>query len=265
MAEDINCKLLCNARDRPMTWNAEQSAKVVERIRHEYFVHLLVDNLPVATRIVDADTLELQFEHGYRLGQDDGNVQYINNHLKLILSYHMHTADQYRVVGFEVETMSVNYNEIKFEGDTCTFPDNPHPQQVSQKADTQLFFTYSVEWKRSDVKWASRWDIYLGMQHVEIHWFSIINSLVVVFFLSGILTMIMVRTLRRDIARYNTDDNYEDTLEETGWKLIHGDVFRPPRHPRLFAALVGSGIQIFFMALITICKFGGVVWIVARD
>lgn len=66
--------------------------------------------------------------------------------------------------------------------------------------------------------------------------------------------MIMVRTLRRDIARYNTDDNYEDTLEETGWKLVHGDVFRPPKYPRLFAAVVGSGIQIFFMALITICK-----------
>lgn len=69
----------------------------------------------------------------------------------------------------------------------------------------------------------------------------------------GILTMIMVRTLRRDIARYNTEDNIEDTLEETGWKLIHGDVFRPPRHPRLFASVIGSGIQIFFMALITIC------------
>lgn len=93
------------------------------------------------------------------------------------------------------------------------------------------------------------------MNDVQIHWFSIINSLVVVFFLSGILTMIMIRTLRRDIAMYNTDDNYEDTLEETGWKLVHGDVFRPPKHPRLFAAVVGSGIQIFFMALITICRF----------
>lgn len=68
--------------------------------------------------------------------------------------------------------------------------------------------------------------------------------------------MIMVRTLRRDIAKYNTDDsvNIEDTLEETGWKLVHGDVFRPPRHPRLFAAVIGSGIQIFFMALITISE-----------
>lgn len=169
----------------------------------------------------------------------------------------------------------MNYNEVKFEGDTCNFPDNPRPQIVSETTNTQLFFTYSVEWKRSDVSWASRWDIYLGMHDVQIHWFSIINSLVVVFFLSGkfrmiltyidlhvlyavsvlgILTMIMVRTLRRDIARYNTEDNIEDTLEETGWKLIHGDVFRPPRHPRLFAAVIGSGIQIFFMALITICK-----------
>lgn len=66
------------------------------------------------------------------------------------------------------------------------------------------------------MSWASRWDTYLRMSDVQIHWFSIINSLVVVFFLSGILTMIMVRTLRQDIARYNTDDNYEDTLEETG-------------------------------------------------
>lgn len=151
--------------------------------------------------------------------------------------------------------MSVNLKEIKFEGDTCSFPDNPKPQLVENDALNELLFTYSVEWKESKVSWASRWDIYLGMNNVQIHWFSIINSLVVVFFLSGILTMIMVRTLRRDIARYNTDENFDtDTLEETGWKLVHGDVFRPPRHPRLFSALIGSGIQIFFMALITICK-----------
>lgn len=155
--------------------------------------------------------------------------------------------------------------------------------QVKSDISNQLYFTYSVEWKESAVSWASRWDIYLRMSDVQIHWFSIINSLVVVFFLSGmtstnysskfmekfnsgilliktmpffsgILTMIMVRTLRRDIARYNTDDNFEDALEETGWKLVHGDVFRPPKSPELFTALVGSGIQIFFMALITICK-----------
>lgn len=35
------------------------------------------------------------------------------------------------------------------------------------------------------MKWASRWDTYLTMSDVQIHWFSIVNSVVVVFFLSG--------------------------------------------------------------------------------
>lgn len=39
--------------------------------------------------------------------------------------------------------------------------------------------------QESDIKWASRWDTYLTMSDVQIHWFSIINSVVVVFFLSG--------------------------------------------------------------------------------
>lgn len=64
----------------------------------------------------------------------------------------------------------------------------------------------------------------------------------------------MVRTLRRDIAKYNADESYDETIEETGWKLVHGDVFRPPKNSRLFAAFIGSGIQIFWMSLITICK-----------
>lgn len=65
----------------------------------------------------------------------------------------------------------------------------------------------------------------------------------------------MVKVLRREIAKYNSlDDNSDDALEEKGWKLVHGDVFRPPRYTRLFSAIVGSGIQIFLMALITICK-----------
>ena len=46
-------------------------------------------------------------------------------------------------------------------------------------------FSYEVKWTLSDIKWASRWDIYLNMSDVQIHWFSIINSLVVVFFLAG--------------------------------------------------------------------------------
>ena len=46
----------------------------------------------------------------------------------------------------------------------------------------------------------------------------------------------------------------EDPIEETGWKLVHGDVFRPPRYPKLFASLIGSGTQIFCCTFIVIGK-----------
>lgn len=50
---------------------------------------------------------------------------------------------------------------------------------------TNVMFTYEVQWEASDIRWASRWDTYLTMGDVQIHWFSIINSVVVVFFLAG--------------------------------------------------------------------------------
>ena len=74
--------------------------------------------------------------------------------------------------------------------------------------------------------------------------------------ISGLLTLVMLRTVRRDIARYNIEAALDDpSFDETGWKLVHGDVFRPPRNPRLLSALVGTGIQIFLMVLITLCKY----------
>lgn len=51
----------------------------------------LVDNLPVATRSHHPDTKETTLEHGYRLGRVENDNVYINNHLKFILSYHMHS------------------------------------------------------------------------------------------------------------------------------------------------------------------------------
>lgn len=61
------------------------------------------------------------------------------------------------------------------------------------------------------VKWSSRWDYILeSMPHTNIQWFSILNSLVIVLFLSGMVAMIMLRTLHKDIARYNQADSGED-------------------------------------------------------
>lgn len=54
----------------------------------------------------------------------------MNAEFQIMVFPHLCFRDKYRVVGFEVETMSVDLSEIKFEGDTCNFPDAPRPQAV---------------------------------------------------------------------------------------------------------------------------------------
>ena len=42
------------------------------------------------------------------------------------------------------------------------------------------------------------------------------------------LTLIILKIIF-SVFRYNQIDSGEDAQEEFGWKLVHGDIFRPPR------------------------------------
>ena len=102
-------------------------------------------------------------------------------------------------------------------------------------------------WQYSNTRWATRWDKYLHIFDPRIHWFSLVNSAVIVIFLTGMVAMVLLRALHKDIARYNQMDLQEDVQEDSGWKLVHGDVFRPPKHSLLLSVLLGSGSQLFMM------------------
>jgi len=114
-------------------------------------------------------------------------------------------------------------------------------------------------------------------QHLEIHWFSIINSSVLVLLLLVILVTIFTRVLKHDFAKFSRDEELGDEAEETGntsneclatrhlhfqsshqrhddllpagWKYIHGDVFRLPKRINLLCAIIGSGFQILVLTL----------------
>ena len=68
----------------------------------------------------------------------------------------------------------------------------PKPKPKPNPNPNQVLWSYDVRWEYSDVKWASRWDVYLYATDEQIHWFSIVNSFMIVLFLSGMLAMIMV-------------------------------------------------------------------------
>merc|ERR1712127_653628 len=65
--------------------------------------------------------------------------------------------------------------------------------------------------------------------------------------LSLLLAVVLFKNLKNDINGYNAilfDEEIDEEIEETGWKLIHADVFRAPDYPLMYSMANGSGIQI---------------------
>jgi len=228
------------------------------------------------------------YERGFPLGftaaPKGEHHAYLFNHISFVISYHQEdgkelvdpvkNADEaraagarYRIVGFEVEPYTVKHTkkdssnaewagnlEKCTDGRTVSREDEPLAiDSVSGDEKLEVVFTYDVTWAESDISWAARWDQYLRSgADDDIHWFSIVNSLMIVLFLTGMIAMILMRNLYRDIARYNDETTSDEAAEETGWKLVHGDVFRPPAGffgPMFLSVFVGSGMQILAMSI----------------
>jgi len=253
----------------------EEAKQFSKAIDEEYRVHWIVDNLPAMTVLSGPsfDPTDVYYQRGYPLGfteEDElGEVQhFLNNHVRIIIKYNEDLGDEQgkkkfegsRIVGFIVEPYSVQHHfEGTYNEDTILSTCN----EVSHvTADTRRFlsvdhatsviFTYDIVWEKSEVEWSHRWDVYLrGHPQDRVHWFSITNSTLIVLLLAALVAMILVRTLNRDIAKYNDSTSLEDAKEEAGWKLVHADVFRPPRYrPMLFSVLVGSGMQVTAMSMV---------------
>ncbi|KAF6778499.1 hypothetical protein AHF37_01878 [Paragonimus kellicotti] len=148
--------------------------------------------------------------------------------------------------------------EIGYNGNQIVKITLINSELVALKVGTPVTFTYSVKWHASPVPFERRYDDYLDFQFFQhrIHWFSIFNSFMMVLFLVALVFMILLRTLRRDYARYNKEEGLSDLDrelgDEYGWKQVHGDVFRQPTNPCLLASLVGSGAHLAVVAFIAL-------------
>ena len=226
------------------------------------------------------------YQDGFPIGFKMNDKYFVFNHMHLIVQTHRlpsdpqdsEQVDKWRVVGFLVEPMSLQRYDghpacqlgefRRFLENSALAPDREvRPSdsqgiaQVSVSYQAMVGFepqeligvipySYSVVFEDSPVNWASRWQHYLRFRgdSDEVHWLAIINSFAMVLFLSWMVAHILGKTLKTDINSYN-ERVEQDLTEETGWKQVHGDVFRPPVHFSLLAITVGSGVQIMCMAV----------------
>ncbi|KAF3592076.1 hypothetical protein DY000_02025004 [Brassica cretica] len=153
----------------------------------------------------------------------------------------------YKHIQFEILYNNDRVIEINARMDPHSLVD------VTEDKEVDAEFMYTVKWKETETPFEKRMDKYAMSSslphHLEIHWFSIINSCVTVLLLTGFLATILMRVLKNDFMKYAQDEEAADDQEETGWKYIHGDVFRFPKHKSLFAASLGSGTQLFTLTI----------------
>mmetsp|Transcript_33876 Transcript_33876/g.46916 ORF Transcript_33876/g.46916 Transcript_33876/m.46916 type:complete len:644 (-) Transcript_33876:53-1984(-) len=264
---DEQCKVVCKIDGI----TPSQAKDFRSKIDDEYRVNMILDNLPVGMVKIREEngkpvkTYERGFPVGFKAAIEEGGEQkpFLHNHLRFTILYHKDIeTDLARVVGFEVEPFSVKHeyeapwDPVKPSLETC-HPGRMQyvthglaPQMVAEGE--EIIFTYDVIFKMSNIRWASRWDTYLLMMDDQIHWFSIVNSLMIVLFLSGMVAMIMLRTLHRDISKYNQLETADEAQEETGWKLVHGDAFRPPSQSGALTVYLGTGVQLLGMTVVTL-------------
>lgn len=266
MAQNESCKAICKEE----IFDARSAKFTNRRISQGYNINWLVDGLPAAQLNLDSNTQTEFYSPGFSLGYLDDNGQAsLNNHFDILIDYHrvgFSGKDKLRVVGVLVQPESRSDSRLLDDG-TAECGTRGNPVILSEEGETSVTWTYSVYWRESSTVWATRWDKYLHVYDPKIHWFSLINSAVFVVFLVGMVSMILVRALRKDIARYNRLDTFnledldgtsaavEDGIQEdSGWKLVHGDVFRSPKAPLLLSVLLGNGAQLFMMTGVTVSK-----------
>ncbi|KAF7131490.1 hypothetical protein RHSIM_Rhsim09G0125100 [Rhododendron simsii] len=196
----------------------EEVSQFRAAVAHDYYFQMYYDDLPIWAFIG-----KVEDKH-----YDGGIVE----------QYHLFTHLEFEIL----------YNT----GHVIEITLRTHPiyvVELTEDEEVDVEFTYTVRWKETDSLFEKRIDKYLSTlpYHRRVHWFAVMNSCLTVLIVLGCLLTFYVRVLKKDINKYASDEELFGNQEETGWKSIHGDVFRYPKHKSLFAAAIGSGTQLFVL------------------
>ncbi|PFH33393.1 endomembrane protein 70 subfamily protein [Besnoitia besnoiti] len=242
-------------------------------VDQNYFFEVYVDELPihepfgVRVRKKLADDGKAEKRRKTEFGEDEeeeGETRYyVRKNINFLLGYN------------EGQVVHAEYRADSLENDFLDITDLPAPNETID-AD----FTYTVHWKdRPDIKPHSRVSRQLsspfapisgeaseqrvdsaGQQKrlsVDVHWLGILNSFVFTLLIVLLLTVLLLRIVKADLHSMMfklADEELAATglEEETGWKLLHADVFRPPPHRMPLSAMVGCGAHLLMLVLATI-------------
>eukprot|EP00005_Dracoamoeba_jomungandri_P002214 CAMPEP_0174256802 /NCGR_PEP_ID=MMETSP0439-20130205/5994_1 /TAXON_ID=0 /ORGANISM="Stereomyxa ramosa, Strain Chinc5" /LENGTH=258 /DNA_ID=CAMNT_0015339575 /DNA_START=55 /DNA_END=828 /DNA_ORIENTATION=+ len=160
------------------TFHQQEKDQLRLAIEQYYYFELFCDDLPI---------------HGF-IGHKEGDNYYLFSHVQFNI---LHNDKQ--VISVNVSSAVHKLVELRNDGE-----------------DQTVEFTYSVKWTPTTIPYERRHYLSTSFfkSEMEIHWLSIVNSFVLVLLLSGFLAIIILRILKSDYTRYNSEDPDE---EDYGW------------------------------------------------
>jgi len=251
--KDVDSTPLCKK-----SLNEDDIDRLSTAIEEEWYGELFVDELPMWIYVGESEAEDML------VGHTELSKHFLYTHLHFVIGYNgdkIVTANVSASPSFrtDITTHDPSHASVPYLGESHGAPGGHGHGHGGGSAPIDVTFTYSVQWVPSDVEYEKRVEEYSRSSFMpatlEIHWLSIVNSLVLVMLLTAFLAIILMRVVKNDFTRYmrtDEDDEAGASEDETGWKLIHGDVFRPPTGASLsvFAAFVGAGVHLFVMTLL---------------
>jgi len=238
---------------KPMT--AAEATKFSDAVQHRWFYQMYLDDLPVWGMV--GEMLPPNEDTPVVEKKEKDDLQRLD-HLGDIKN-----ADELKPYVYTSRNLIISYNNDQIVKVDLT-SDPKSLEEVKEGA--EYTFTLFVSFVQTEEQFHSRFDRYLDHEFFKhpIHWFSVFNSFMMVLFLMGLVALILLRTLKKDYARYGLVHDLEDgegddvddegkplnnAAEDSGWKQVHGDVFRAPAVLPIFAALLGTGWQLVVLTL----------------
>lgn len=194
--------------------STEAVSQLKDYIKDSYNYQLTIDDMPVWGAFGEA------------------NSDYSEYYVYLYRVFHIGTHDN-QIVNVTLETLL------------------PTPL----KPDVTYVFKYSVIFEPSTVSYTNRYSTVFESRYAgsRTRLVSVINSVLIVFFLLCVILLILARTLRSDHTKLEQDLQLgfegQDIIDESGWRCLYADVFRVPQHTGLFCGILGCGSQLLVLAM----------------
>ncbi|KAG2260125.1 hypothetical protein Bca52824_079419 [Brassica carinata] len=214
--EDKTDSVLCHKR-----LTSSEVARFRDTIAQDFYFQMYYDDLPLWGFVG-------KVERDYSVhGGEENAKYYLFSHLSFNVLYN---ADE--VIG--IQSLSVPSYLI----------------DISENAEVDVQFTYSISWNLSSERSETRMDKYSQASFhpisKKIQYFSFLNFDKRCCF--GCWTSFSaLHHLKNELRSSSNGD--EEEKREVGWKLIQSDVFRCPRNISLLCAFLGTGAQMLILII----------------